>query len=105
MFSHIALIRGCVVTKTTRDSYLLVDSLYMRLQVSRPCGAVMTLATKMFGALVHSFNMLLQILSVARLESAMITAVDIVLVHCFFVRFQMPRSCGLIITLVTPMIP
>ena len=104
MFSHIALVRSRVAAKSTTNAYLLVNCLYMGLQVARPSCTVMTMATKVLGSLMHSSHMLLQVLSAARLEPAVVTVIDIVLMYSLFVRLQVTRSCCCIITLVATVI-
>ncbi len=104
VFSHIALIRSRVAANATTNAYLLVNCLYMGLQVARPSCTVMTKATKVLGSLMHSSDMLLQVLSTARLESAVVTVIDIVLMNSLFVRLQVSWSCGCIITLVASVI-
>ena len=93
-----------MAANATTNSYLLVNCLYMGLQVTRPSCTVMTKATKVLGSLMHSSDMLLQILSTARLEPAVVTVIDIVLMNSLFVRLQVSWSCGCIITLVASVI-
>ena len=104
MFSHIALVRSSVAANATTNAYLLVNCLYMGLQVARPSCTVMTMATKVLGSLMHSSHMLLQVLSAARLETAVFTVIDIVLMNSLFVRLQVSWSCCCIITLVATVI-
>ena len=104
VFPHIALIRSRVAANATTYAYLLMNSLYMGLQVARPSCTVMTMATKVLGSFMHRSHVLLQVLSAARLEPAVVTVIDNVLVNSFLVRLKVSRSGGCIIALVAAVI-